>query len=356
MGIQQLFPFPGAKSASKYDRYLYPPMDCNSICEPFMGSAATSIRFHWLKAYLGEINPAQREISLALQSPDLYCAMYQTARDRFWEDCLDYMDDVFAYEGTKNAQTRLSAENPWTYERLTLSWKELTADLYKLIQANDPSIAGLYAFCLRAAFGNVMRLTPSGAHFNISWHIDKLVQAHKHNPEDWLNDLRAINWNPTVLDCWQEAIAAVPDPSKCFLLLDPPYTCDHKTEKMTPCYVGHNVTTQNGHNETFNLAIDSLKAGLEREFSAIAFCNYYTDLLNDAVLDLISATQYSCTMHQIGECNALGNSNGRRKHGERVDQRRRPIEVIYRIEKVQKSVFFMSAKSENVQQLSLLGA
>jgi hypothetical protein len=217
----------------------------------------------------------------------------------------------------------------------------------------NPKLAGYYAFCLRACFGNVMRLNPKGTHFNVKWHVDKLNQACLYNPQQWIDGLASMRWDPIVLPSWESAIAAVDNPEKTFLLLDPPYTCDHKTEKMTPCYSHHKITTQDGNNETFRLAIDSLKAGLERGFSSIAVCNYFVPRLDAEVCQLASDADYSCTPFLMGECNALGNSNGRRKYGNRVDGRARPVEVIYRIERVPGRVFAVSA-SQKVEQLSLV--
>lgn len=220
------------------------------------------------------------------------------------------------------------------------------------MQTGNSKLGGYYAFALRACFGNVMRLTPAGTHFNVSWHVDKLAQACAYDPQQWIDGLAAMRWDPIVLPSWEDAIAAVDNPSKTWALLDPPYLCDHATEKMSPCYTHHEITTQDGNEKTLQLAIDSFQAVLERGFHTISVCNYFVPRLDAAVKQLSADAGYSLQSTEMGECGALGNSNGRRKHGQRVDGRARPVEVIYRIEKVP-TKFFAVPQPRQVEQLSI---
>lgn len=350
--IEQLFPLPGSKSASKYDAILYAPLDCHTICEGFQGSAARSLLYSdLLSVILGEINPAQRAIALALQSPQPYVDGYNEARDRFWSGLIGHQEKVLSFAGVEKSKSAVVEAMPDVCEGLTQNWRSLLSDIYQLMSHDptNPLLPGYYAFAIRAAFGNVMRLTPSGTRFNVSWHVDKLYQACVYDPQQWVDELAAMRWNPTVLNCWEEAIEAATAPDKTFLLLDPPYLCDHVTEKMSPCYAFHEIGTEARAEVTFKLAIDSLKAGLERGFKAIAVCNYYVPKLDEAVQELATAAGYSCQPTLMGECNALGNSNGRRKHGNRVDGRSRPIEVIYRIERKPSRIFAVGAVQKSEQ-------
>ena len=342
---QQLFPLPGSKASRTYDYYLYPPMNAKAICEPFMGACSSSIRYHHLPCYLGEINPAQRAIALALHNPQAYIEGYRDAENWFWYDLEDEQDLVLSFAGQEKAQSKLSVVIPEIYQALTVHWKQIVSELYQWMHSTpDPRLAGYYAFCIRACFGNVMRLNPKGTHFNVTWHVDKLQNACQYNPQQWLDGLRAIDWNPNVFDCWESAIASVPDPSSTWLLLDPPYACQ-KSERMTPCYPGHQVTTENGMSTTFKLATDSLLAALEREFKNIAVCNYDLPELDAAIQEMAASAGYVATKNIVGKCKALGNSNGRFKHGERIDKRSQPIEVIYQIRKTDKAVFYQTSKA-----------
>jgi len=350
-----LFPIPGSKVSRAYDRFLYPSMQATAICEGFAGGCGRSLRYYHLPTYLGEINPAQRAIALALHNSDQYIQGYQEACDRFWSGHSGSYAKVLSFAGLEKAQSALSVAIPEIYAALTANWRAIATDLYEWMHGTpDARLAGYYAFCIRACFGNVMRLNPKGTHFNVTWHVDKLQNACQYNPQQWLDGLRAIAWSPNVFDCWEEAIAAVPDPSSTFLLLDPPYICSD-TAKMTPCYPGHQVTTKEGMATTFALAVDSLQAGLERGFESIAVCNYYDPDLNTAIQQLTSDAGYSASTHLLGECKALGNSNGRRVHGNRVDKRSRPVEVIYRLDRVKKQQWSGFKPSVQIgSQLSLL--
>lgn len=354
--MDSLFPFPGNKSDRKYDATLYAPLDCHTIVEPFMGSAARSImNCDRLSVILGEINPAQRAIALALQSPPNYQNGYGFAYRAFWDGLEDEQEKVLSFAGMEKSKTAVADAMPDVCEGLTKNWRSLCALIFDWMQndPNHPLLAGYYAFAIRAAFGNVMRLNPRGTHFNVSWHVDKLAQACSYDPKQWINGLAAKRWDPTVLNCWEEAIEAVPDPGKVFLLLDPPYTCDHESETMTPCYTSHEVGTKERNNTTLQMAIDSLQAGLERGFHTIACCNYLVPELDAAIRQLSADAGYSLYSEVLGECNALGNSNGRRKHGQRVDGRKRPVEVIYRIER-KPSRFVAVGAVQKVEQLSLV--
>jgi site-specific DNA-adenine methylase len=358
MTITQLFPFPGAKGDSKYDRHLYPQLNATAICEPFAGSCARSIRYSHLPTYLGEINPAQRAIALALHNPQQYIDSYQEAHDRFWRMAAFDRIDILNFAGVKQSQKALKQHWGETYAVLTQNWKEIANDLFYWMHSgrHDVRMAGYYAFCIRACFGNVMRLNPKQTHFNVTWHVDKLKNACDYSPERWIEALQAKQWNPTVLNCWEEVIAAVPNPETTWLLLDPPYFVNGITEKCTPCYsAGHTVTTQDGLEHVFKLAVDSLQAGLERGFTHIDCCNYYDPRLDAAMRQLTADAGYSITAHLMGECKALGNSNGRRVHGNRVDKRSRSVEVIYRISRAkQRQWSGVASVSVKQEQLSLL--
>lgn len=351
--VSQLFPFPGSKADRKYDRALYPSISDNAICEPFLGSAARSLMYcDRLRVYAGEINLAQREIAVALYNPEAYVHAYREAMARFWNGFETFRSRIFEYVGRERSQSALSAELPDLCAGLTQNWRAIAADVFQWMNDGNPKLAGYYAFCLRACFGNVMRLNPRRSHFNIKWHVDKLNQACLYNPQQWIDKLSAMRWDPILMPDWESAIAAVENPEKCWLLLDPPYTFDYKTEKMTPCYVHHKITTQDGNDETFRLAIDSLKAGLERGFSSIAICNYFVPRLHAAIAKLVADADYSYSMFHMGRCDALGNSNGRLKHGNRMDGRARPTEIIYRIERMRRASSI--ATSQKVEQLSLV--
>ncbi|MBW4692267.1 MAG: hypothetical protein KME27_10920 [Lyngbya sp. HA4199-MV5] len=351
--IAALTPFPGSKTDFKYDGVLYPSLTAKAICEPFMGAACRSMINHHLPTTLGEINAAQRAIALALHNPQAYSDSYKEAAERFWGGTNGYR--ILAYAGRKKAQTLLGEREPELCATLTVNWRSLTADLYRwMYSESDWKLAGYYAFCIRACFGNVMRLNPQGTHFNVAWHIDKLKNACEYSPERWLKALQAINWNPTVLPCWEAAIAAVVEPASTWLLLDPPYWVPGDQEKMTPCYPGHSIGTNGAHEETFRLAVDSLQAGLERGFSQITVCNYHSDKLDAALTALMQDAGYSYKAVLMGECKALGNSNGRYKHGQRVDKRDRPVEMIYQVERQQRSYWQGLSTSQRSEQLSLL--
>lgn len=356
MKITSLFPIPGGKGKAKYDRYLFPQLDATAMVEPFMGGASRSIRYRHLPTYLGEVNPAQRAIALALHNPQQYIDSYKEAHDRFWRMAWSDRQTILEmFAGAARSQKALKAILPKTYAVLTENWRKIVADLFYWMHSRvNPALAGYYAFCIRACFGNVMRLNPGGTHFNVTWHIDKLANACQYSPEAWVKALQSKRWNPTVLPCWEEAISAVPNPETTWLLLDPPYACAEDS-KMTPCYLAHSVTTKQGMSTTFDLAVDSLKAGLERGFTQIDCCNYYSEALDTAIRQLAATAGYSLSVHLMGECNALGNSNGRRMHGHRVDKRKRPIEVIYRINRVKQQQWTgISVPAVKQEQLSLL--
>ena len=334
--MRSLYPIPGNKGDRKYDSHLYPALTATAIAEPFMGAASRSILYNHLPAYLGEINPAQRAIALAIHNANRYVVGYLEAYGLFWSGCEHLKDRVLSYAGKEKSQTLLKKEIPEIYEELTKNWKEIASIVYKWMHGTqDPRLAGYYAFCIRACFGNTMRLNPTGTRFNICWHVDKLLNADGYDPAQWVRKLQAIAWNPNVFDCWEDAISAVPNPESTYCLLDPPYMCS-QSERMTPCYPNHSVTTKEGMDQTFALAIDSLAAALDRGFVNISVCNYFSDLLDASIKQLAADAGYQLTAVLMGECNTLGNSNGRRIHGDRVDKRLRPVEVIYQVTRAKK--------------------
>lgn len=332
MAVDSLAPYPGSKRDKKYD--LLRSNGLPRLCEPFMGGAATSIITR-KRSTLGEINPWMRAIAHAplRSNRKAFAESYREARQLFLRIDRAILAE---YQGRKQkkAQTAMKAEYPEIYADLNDRWGLLLATLW---EAEPSDNAGLYAFCQRAAFGNVMRTNPTGTAFNVGWHIQKIPAAIKFSPEDFCNALRA--WRPVILDSWQAAIWDCPRPKETHLLLDPPYWVDGKKSKMTPCYPGHDIGTIGDHDATYRLAIDPLQAGLERSFPLIHLCNYYSDRLQTAVIDLAFAYGYSVQRFDLGLCRALGNSNGRHKHGDRVDGRDRPSEVIYQLKPGQLALF-----------------
>lgn len=329
MKVTSLAPYPGSKRAKKYA--MLRSNDLPRLCEPFMGGAATSIITR-KKSVLGEINPWMRAIAHApLRSNKAkFVESYNEAREFF----LNGIDQniLAQYQTRKKAQTALSTEQPDVYNELSDRWDLLKTTLWE----SDPN-AGLYAFCQYAAFGNVMRTNPKGTGFNVKWHVQKLRGAIVFSPEEFCESLH--DWRPNVYNSWQNAIEGCGRPKETHLLLDPPYWGDGEKSKMTPCYPGHDIGTTDEHNVTYQLAIEPLQAGLERGFPLIHLCNYYSDKLQKDVIDLAFSYGYSVQRFDMGLCQALGNSNGRRKHGQRVDGRERPVEVIYQLKPGQLELF-----------------
>jgi hypothetical protein len=325
--IKNLYPLPGAKWRSKYD-FLKPLESQDRICEPFMGAACRSL-INGLPATVGEINISQRAIAQAttrIRSQNQYIREYEESR-RYFLDGID--TSLFVNYGQPGRGMDLFyAENPDIGAVLIDRWKNLATRLFAAVAEGDPS-PGLYSFCQRSCFGNVMRLDPSGEAYNISWHVCKLKSAINFAPIQWCERLKAQNWNPTVLNSWQEAIAAVKRPHRTYLLLDPPYIEEAgKDRKMTPCYPGHSVTG-GGRAKTYALSIDPIAAALNRGFPLIHFTNYYSAQLDADVSRMAHEAGYLCDRLTIGICGALGNSNGQYKHGDRADKRPEPIECLW---------------------------
>ncbi len=295
-----------------------------------MGGAGISIR-EGLKPVLGEINISQRVISqvpMSRRAIAQYVADYNAKRAEFLAD-ID-LDELlkYAHKDVKQQQKVLRAETPGIASKLDERWHTLTDYLFREIEAGEPQ-PGVYSFVQRVTFGNAVRLTPTGDAFNMAWHIGKLKQAIQFDPHAWCDELVAMKWRPEVYPCWQDAIAAIRNPAKCYLLLDPPYIEGDGDRKMTPCYKDHKVTTDDGRAGTYALAIEPLKVGLSRGFPLIHLTNYYSQRLDNDVTQMAIDAGYLCDRQMLGICGALGNSNGRLEHGGRVDDRPQPIECLW---------------------------
>jgi len=299
------------------------------ICEPFMGAAGVSVGIG-LPTTLGEINISQRAIAAVpscFWKSRRYVADYRTAQSEFLAG-VD-LDRLFSYIGQEKSQTTLREQDPGIYDLLTERWHGLTSRLFAAVSADEPE-PGLYSFCQRSCFGNVMRLNPKGTAFNVSWHVDKLLSAVKFDPNHWTEWLYSRQWNPRVYSSWQDAIAAVKRPHECYLLLDPPYIEDEVSDRrMSPAYLNHFVTTDDGRAYTYSLAIDPICAALNRGFPLIHLTNYYSGKLDAEVTGLAHSAGYICNRQAIGVCGAMGNSNGRKIHGDRADTRPRPVEYVW---------------------------
>jgi hypothetical protein len=323
--ITSLYPLPGSKRKAKYS--VLSPNGQKQICEPFMGGAARSLALQ-LPASLGEVNRSGREIALTSASTRKtasYIKGYNLARAEFFAG-VD-IDRLLSYSDCKQPMKLIRAEIPAIANELDARWRQLCDRLFAAVEAGNP-MAGLYSFCGRACFGNVMRLNPKGDAYNMSWHVDKLKNAIAFNPNDWCSQLRHQEWDPRVENSWQSAILAVKRPKDCYLLLDPPYIEGEGDRKMTPCYPGHRVTGV-GRDDTYFLAVDPLKLALQRGFPLIHLTNYYSARLDGAVTQMAHDAGYLCDRVTIGVCGALGNSSGRFKHGDRRDTRPRPVECLW---------------------------
>ena len=324
---KSLYPLPGGKNKSKYIM-LKPLITQTEICEPFMGAAGVSVGIG-LPSTLGEINISQRAIAAVpscFWQSRRYVADYHAAQSEFLAG-VD-LDRLFSYVGQKKSQTVLREQDAGIYDLLNDRWHSLTSRLFAAVSADEPE-PGLYSFCQRSCFGNVMRLNPRGTAYNAPWHVDKLLNAVRFDPSHWAEWFYSRRWNPRVYSTWQDAIAAVKCPDRCYLLLDPPYIEDTNDRKMTPCYPGHKVTTQDGRAMTYALAVDPLRVALNKGFPLIHLTNYYSAKLDTEVTALAHDAGYICNRQAIGVCGALGNSNGRKIHGDRADTRPRPVEYLW---------------------------
>lgn len=326
--LTQLYPLPGAKADRKY-AILSPDPRHVAICQPFMGSAARSLGSH-LPSYLGDINAAHRAIAKAHKSPTAFVAAYNAVRDRLVAG-ID-LNLIANYEN----QRPLKSDHPEVFATITDRWKSLMAALYKARHSDSPELAGCYYFALKSAFGQVMRLNPTETGFNCAWHIDKLNSAICFNPAEWCLRMSVTPFEAEIYASWQAAIEAPPIPTETYLILDPPYWCDGAIHKMTSCYPGHAINYMGQFDPVFDLAIESLKQAIALGYSKIHLCNYYSPQLEQAIAEVTGG--YSVAMHTIGECRSLGNSNGRLTHSDRKDGRDRPVEVIWEIVSVGKSI------------------
>jgi site-specific DNA-adenine methylase len=329
MAIESLFPIPGSKRGSKYAT-LRPAPRQSAICEPFMGGAAKSLEFGFLSPYLAEINPPQRKIARVPSSKKAitdYVKLYRQIASDF-VDGID-VDQLLSYVKREQSMKALRAEIPGVAAVLDERWLPMKKRLFESVQADTDDQAAPYSFMQRSCFGNVMRLNPKGTHYNVTWHVGKLSNALRFDPEAWCESLRSRQWNPKVFSNWEGAIAAVKSPYITWLLLDPPYIEADGDRKMTPCYPGHVVTTEEGREATYRLATEPLRMGLRRGFPLIHLCNYYSAKLDLEVTEMAYEYGYLCDRQMIGICQALGNSAGRYKHGGRVDARQKPTECIW---------------------------
>jgi hypothetical protein len=319
--LDQLYPLPGSKADAKYS-ILSPDPDHAAICQPFMGSAARSLGCT-LPSYLGEINAAQRSIAMAWKYPDEFTAAYNDARDFLIADL-----DVNLLANYTN-QRPFNADHPEAFQTIVDRWKQMMALLFAELNAESIGLAGRYYFALKASFGQVMRLNPKGTGFNSAWHIDKLNGAIKFNPSDWCLRMALTPFDATVYDCWERAIEAPPNPAKTMLILDPPYGVDTEINKITACYLDHQISGAGQTDTLLNLAIAPLKQAIELGYQTIYLCNYRSAKLEEAIEQLTSG--FEVTRHDFGECRSLGNSAGRLSHGKRKDNRAKPVEAIWEI-------------------------
>ena len=326
--VESLFPIPGSKRGKKYAMLRPAPWQTQS-CEPFMGGAAKSLEFG-LKASLAEINPPQRKLARIPANTKAiaeYTRFYRQIAADFVAG-ID-VDQLMSYVNREQSMKALRAEIPHIAAILDERWQPLKTRLFDEVKADTDWTAAPYSFCQRACFGNVMRLNPLGTHYNVTWYVGKLANALRFDPETWCESLRSRRWNPTVFNNWEGAIAAVKSPYQTWLLLDPPYIEADGDRKMTPCYPGHFVTTADGRDATYRLAIEPLRFGLRRGFPLIHLCNYYSTKLDADVTAMAYESGYLCDRTMVGVCGSLGNSAGRYKHGQRVDSRPKPIECIW---------------------------
>jgi len=80
---------------------------------------------------------------------------------------------------------------------------------------------------------------------------------------------------------------------------------------------------------TYALAVEPLKVALNRRFPLIHLTNYYSAKLDAEVTQMAHDAGYTCNRQAIGVCGAMGNSNGRKIHGDRADTRPRPVEYLW---------------------------
>lgn len=307
------------------------PLDHQTaIDEPFAGACGVSVHYSpRMKPTLGEINISQRAIALApteFWRARRYERDYAAARDELLTG-ID-LDDLFAFVGREKSQGALKAERRDLYDLLNQRWDVLADRLFQAVSAGEPE-AGLYSFMQRACFGNVMRLNPKGTAYNVDPHVDKLANAYRFSPEDWIAWLESKKWSPRMRGDWKSALEAIKRPERCYLLLDPPYIEDTDSRKMTPAYINHKVTTDNGRAATYALAVDPIRMALSKGFPLIHFTNYYSSQLDQDVTRMSHDAGYICDRIAIGVCGAMGNSAGRYKHGDRQDKRPRPVEYLW---------------------------
>jgi hypothetical protein len=330
-----LYPLPGSKRAKKYN-LLRPSRHHFFNCEPFAGGASESIKYNLLPTYLGEINPAARAILVAARDfPEEFIESYTATRAKMI-DGIDWTD-ALTYVGRKAAQKHLKRDMPEIWHEGRRRWIGLKKELWAIQDQVTGQTAGAAMFQILAAFGNIgFRMNPNETGFNISWHIDKLDQAMRFCPRQWVDFFQSINWSPNVFPSWQEAILAQPGPNT-YLLLDPPYCVDGELHRMTPCYRDHKTGTTKMSEPTLELSTKPLLMALELGYTDIHLCNYWSDRLASDVQDILAGTSYNLTLHPMGKCGALGNSAGRLEHGNRQDGRDRPIEWIWEISRDSKA-------------------
>jgi site-specific DNA-adenine methylase len=316
--MQPLFPYPGSKRRRCYHNILNPQPGATGICEPFAGSCATSLRLELPQVYLGEVNPSIRRI-YSMDSD--FVASYRAQAD-FYRSLTEWQDK------TESRQQVFRPRYPELSAQLDCRWKFDLADLLTGGDWANP------LFMIRAAFGNILRLNPTGTAYNVSWHCEKLRRAI-------LSKVEPLGWNPIISNDYVEAICSIPEDKvdRTYMLLDPPYLQPEGT-KMTPCYPGHAPSRES----TRQLAIGSLDLALSRGFPKVSLCNYWDSSLEDQIKEMCTLGGYRVEMQLLGTMDCFNTAKGRLVHGQRVDKKPKPIEAIWTIvNKYYKSVVSIPA-------------
>jgi hypothetical protein len=239
-----------------------------------------------------------------------FVASYRAQAD-FYGSLTEWQDK------TESRQRVFRSTYPELSAQLDLRWKADLADLLLERSRSNP------LFMIRAAFGNILRLNPTGTAYNVSWHCEKLRRAI-------LSNIEPLDWNPVVSSDYIEAIRSVPEAKveRTYMLLDPPYLRPEGT-KMTPCYPGHTPNCES----TRQLATHSLDSALSRGFPKVSLCNYWDSALDDQIKLTCMFWGYQVELQLLGTMDSFNTAKGRLVHGQRVDSRPKPIEAIWTIRK-----------------------
>jgi site-specific DNA-adenine methylase len=283
-----LFPYPGSKRHSRYHGLIQPQEGATVICEPFAGSAATSLRFPQMAAVWGESNPAIRGLMRAIGDPDL---IENAARGYVWAAYNHRVDGV---EG----------------------WRRILET-----SRGGAYYTGIYHYIQRSCFGNVVRESSRG--YNVSPSPDKFPSAQGFDLYGHLDRLEAAK-PYKVLPDWSTAIAETPPVYTAYVLLDPPYYQVDGCRKMTACYPGHDPRT------ALELATRSLEQALASGFGRVQLTNYQSAELDAIAAAAATRHSYTLCVYEVGQaCRSLGNSNGRLVDGHRATKGRYPTEAVY---------------------------